>query len=78
MMYTPGLPSGVSSGPTNFSIPASAGHIITDVPNPVASSAAISAQCFVAAVISTLEILIGNASAKVSSISTPLISIIIP
>ena len=77
-MYTPGLPSGVSSHVANLSIPASAGHMITEVPKPVASVAATSAQRFVAAVINTLPILIGKASAKVSSISTPLISIVIP
>ncbi len=51
---------------------------MTDVAKPVASVAATRAQRLVTAVISTLAILIENASAYVSSISTPLISIKIP
>ncbi len=51
---------------------------MTDVAKPVASVAATKAHLLVAAVMSTLAILIGNASAYVSSISTPLISIKIP
>lgn len=51
---------------------------MTEVPKPVASVAATWAQRFVAPVMRTLAILIGNASAYVSSISTPLSSIKIP
>jgi hypothetical protein len=59
-------------------MPASAGHIITEVAKPVASVAATIAQRLVTPVMSTRAILIENASAYVSSISTPLISIKIP
>ena len=61
-----------------WSIPASAGHPITEVANPVASVAAILAKCLVAAVIIILDTLIPKPSAKVSCIFTPLISIISP
>ncbi len=74
-MKTPGLPSGVSSLLAVRSIPASAGHIITEVPKPVASRAASIAHLSVIAVIRTLATFIGKPSAKVSSISTPFIFI---
>ena len=61
-----------------WSIPAAAGHPITEVANPVASVAAILAKCLVAAVIIYLDTLIPKPSAKVSCIFTPLISIFSP
>ncbi len=69
-MMTPGLPSKVSFGGTIFSIAASAGLIIIEVPKPVAALAAVNAHSVVAAVIRTREIHILKPSAKVSSIST--------
>ena len=70
----PGLPSGVSCRERVRSIPASQGHPIRDVANPVASTAAVYAHSGVAAVMMTRESQTGNASAKVSSIVVPLIS----
>jgi hypothetical protein len=56
-------------------MPASAGHAITDVPKPVASTAELYASSFVAAVMITEVTHAGKASANVLSIFTPLISI---
>src|SRR5512145_2759785 len=72
---TPGRPSGVSSGERDRSIPASQGQPIFELANPVASQAALFAHSGVAAVMMTREIHVGKASAKVSRISVPLISI---
>ena len=75
---TPGLPSGVSSGERVRSIPASQGQPILEVANPVASTAALYAHSGVAAVMMTRESQTGNASAKVSRIFVPLISMAFP
>src|SRR5581483_11164818 len=69
---TPGRPSGVSSGDSSRSIPASASQPITEAAYPVAPSPAVLAQPGVSAVTSTRAAAIGNASANVSSISTEL------
>ena len=68
----PGRPSGVCSGASSRSIPASQPHAITEVANPVMASAAIRAQRGSSAVITSRVARMGNASAKVSSIMTPL------
>jgi len=62
-MDTPALPSGVSFFERYPSIPASQGHPIFDVANPVASTAALYAHSRVAAVIMIRESQTGNASA---------------
>jgi len=72
---TPGLPSGVWLAGMSPSMPASQGHPIADVANPVASVAAFLAHSFVTAVMITRQTHVGNASAYVSSIVTPLIYI---
>ena len=66
---TPGLPSGVSLCDSSDSIPASHPHAITDVAKPQKDWAAFFAQLIFNAVIISLEAFIGNASAKVFSIS---------
>ncbi len=68
----PVLPSGVDSEGTGASIPASAGDMMIDVAKPVAVLAAVSAHFSFSAVIMILPAHMGNISAKVSSISTPL------
>src|SRR5262249_21864997 len=68
----PGRPSGVWAGSSSASIPASASHPMTEVAYPVATVAAVRAQPRVSAVTMTASARILNASAKVSSISTPL------
>src|SRR5512137_2476182 len=69
---TPGLPSGVSLAGTSPSIPASQGQPIAEVAKPVASVAAFRAHSLVTAVIITRQTQVGNASAYVLSIVTPL------
>jgi hypothetical protein len=54
------------------SIPASAGDIMIEVPKPVAVLAAVNAHFSLSAVTMILPAHIGNISANVSSISTPL------
>ena len=51
-----------------LSIPASAGHPINDVANPVASVAAVNAKFFVAAVINYFSAFVLNCSSYVSFI----------
>ena len=68
----PGRPSGVSSGASSRSMPASQPQAITEVAKPVIASAAVRAQRGSSAVISSRVARIGNASANVSSIMTPL------
>src|SRR4051812_47951404 len=68
---TPGRPSGVPSGASSRSMPASHLQPITEVAKPVIERRASSAQAGVAAVITTRAPHIGNASAKVSTISAP-------
>ena len=68
----PGRPSGVSSGASSRSIPASQPQAITEVAKPVIAVAAVRAQRGSSAVISSRVARIGNASANVSSIRTPL------
>ena len=68
----PGRPSGVSSAANSRSMPASQPQAITEVAKPVMASAAVRAQRGSSAVISSRVARIGNASAKVSSIVTPL------
>jgi hypothetical protein len=69
-MSAPKRPSGVFSGGTMLSIPASAGDIIIDEAKPVATRAAIKAHFSFSAVIRILPTHIENISAKVLSIST--------
>ncbi len=72
----PGRLSGVASGEIVHSIPASQGHPILELANPVASTAAFRAHSCVSAVIMTRESQTGNASAYVSRMTAPFISII--
>ncbi len=60
---TPSRPSGVSPAERYPSIPASQGHPILEVANPVASTAALYAHSLLAAVMTTLAIQTGKASA---------------
>ncbi len=62
-MENPSRPSGVSDGLRYPSIPASHGHPIRDVANPVASVAALCAHSLFSAVMITLDIHTGKASA---------------
>ena len=63
MIAYPGRPSGVSSGETKQSMPASAGHPMVEVANPTASTAALYAHSSVTAVIMGRATQVGNASA---------------
>jgi hypothetical protein len=68
----PGRPSGVSSTVKRRSIAASTSQAMTLVALPVITIAAIRAHFAVTAVMMTRVPVMGNASAKVSTISTPL------
>src|SRR3990172_11018053 len=68
----PGRPSGVSLGESLPSMPASAPQAITEVAKPVMVRAAVSAQAGVDAVMTMRVPTMGKASAKVSTILTPL------
>jgi len=68
----PGRPSGVSSGAISASIPASTLQPITDVAKPVIESAAVLAHAGDCAVMTTRAPRMPKASAKVSTILTPL------
>jgi hypothetical protein len=68
----PGRPSGVSSGASSRSMPASQPQAMTEVAKPVALTAACRAQVGLCAVMSSRVAFIGKASAKVSSMTTPL------
>jgi hypothetical protein len=68
---TPGRPSGVSSGDSGRSMPASQPHAITEVAKPVMLSAAMRAQRSFAAVMRSRVARMPKASAKVSSMRTP-------
>src|SRR3954453_5279773 len=71
---TPGRPSGVSSGASSHSIPASHLQPMTEVAKPVILSAASRTQRGLRAVITTRATRMVNASAKVSSMATPRMS----
>src|SRR5437763_507707 len=68
---TPGRPSGVSSGGRTRSTDASASQAITLVAYPDIVRPAVSAQAAVSAVTTARAAVIGNASANVSTTSTP-------
>ena len=70
---TPGRPSSVSSGDSVRSMPASAPQAITEVAKPVMVRAAISAHSSDGAVMMIRVPTMGKASAKVSTMVTPLI-----
>ena len=70
---TPGRPSSVSSGDSVRSMPASAPQAITEVAKPVMVRAAISAHSSDGAVMMIRVPTMGKASAKVSTMMTPLI-----
>ena len=70
---TPGRPSIVSSGDSVRSMPASAPQAITEVANPVMVRAEISAHSSDGAVMMIRVPTMGKASAKVSTMVTPLI-----
>ena len=71
-MRTPGRPSRVSLAGTTRSMPASQPQAITEVAKPVKERAASIAHFSESAVTWMAVPLIGNASAKVSSMTTPL------
>ena len=69
---TPGRPSSVSSVESVRSMPASAPQAITEVANPVMVRAEIRAHSRVGAVMMIRVPTMGKASAKVSTMVTPL------
>ena len=69
---TPGRPSGVAPGARSPSIAASQPQAITEVAKPVRLVAAMRAQCSVGAVMTSAVARMSKASAKLSSIATPL------
>ncbi len=69
----PGRPSGVCSPAARSFVPASQPQPMIEVARPVAASAAVRAQSMSSPVTMSREPHIPNASANVSSISTPLI-----
>ena len=69
---TPGRPSGVSAGPSSRSMPASQPQAMTEVANPVAATAAWYAHSRSGAVMMMRVAFMPKASAKASSIVTPL------
>ena len=67
----PGRPSGVSLAERRFSIPASQPQAMTEVAKPVRLRAAVSAHSGVSAVMIRRVARMPKASAKVSSMATP-------
>ena len=74
----PDRPSGVSSGKSSASMPASTLHPITDVAKPVIALAAVRAHAGESAVINTRAARMSNASANVFTTRTPRRSMLSP